>query len=98
MELDRSLARLLLRLALGLNLLVHGVVRVSVLGAFAGGMARDFSASLLFLGSVVAGCAPMTRFPARGSQAAVSPSAPRWCYEGRHWKGVESCAHQDAIS
>jgi len=47
MDVDRSLARALLRLALGLNLLLHGLVRVPILGKFAEGMAREFSATVL---------------------------------------------------
>ena len=47
MDLDRALARALLRLALGLNLVVHGLVRLRILQQFAGGMARDFSATIL---------------------------------------------------
>ncbi len=47
MDLDRSLARMLLRLALGLNLLVHGLVRVPALGKFADGMVQGFSATIL---------------------------------------------------
>ncbi len=46
-DLDRSLARALLRLALGLNLLVHGLVRVPALGKFADGLALDFSATIV---------------------------------------------------
>jgi hypothetical protein len=46
MDLDRWLARALLRLALGLNLLLHGLVRVPVLGKFAEGMAREYAALL----------------------------------------------------
>jgi len=41
MDIDRCLARALLRLALGLNLLLHGLVRVPILGKFAEGMARE---------------------------------------------------------
>jgi len=47
MDADRSLARALLRFALGLNLLLHGLVRVPVLGKFAEGMTREFSATVL---------------------------------------------------
>ena len=47
MDLDRSLARALLRLALGLNLLLHGLVRVPVLAKFADGMTREFAATVL---------------------------------------------------
>jgi thiosulfate dehydrogenase [quinone] large subunit len=44
---DRALARALLRLTLGVNLLVHGLVRVPKLILFADGMARDFGATFL---------------------------------------------------
>src|SRR2546427_13151886 len=44
---DRPLARALLRLTLGINLVVHGLVRVPKLAAFAGGMARDFQPTVL---------------------------------------------------
>ena len=47
MDLDRALARALLRLSLGVNLLVHGLVRVPHLRQFADGMARDFSSTVL---------------------------------------------------
>jgi thiosulfate dehydrogenase [quinone] large subunit len=47
MDFDRSLARALLRLALGVNLLMHGLVRLSKLRVFAEGMARDFSGTVL---------------------------------------------------
>ncbi len=60
-DLDRSLARALLRLALGLNLLVHGLVRVPALGKFADGLARDFSATVVPapLAHVFALCLPL---------------------------------------
>ena len=41
--LDRRLAYLLLRLTLGLNILLHGAVRVPALGAFVEGMVRQFT-------------------------------------------------------
>jgi len=47
MERDRSLARALSRISLGINLLMHGLVRLPSLGGFAQGMARDFSATML---------------------------------------------------
>jgi thiosulfate dehydrogenase [quinone] large subunit len=47
MDLDRALARVLLRLSMGFNLLLHGLVRLPMLGRFADGMARDFSATIL---------------------------------------------------
>jgi thiosulfate dehydrogenase [quinone] large subunit len=47
MDLDRALARALLRLALGVNLLAHGGVRVGILRHFAAGLVRDFSATFL---------------------------------------------------
>jgi thiosulfate dehydrogenase [quinone] large subunit len=47
MDLDRALARVLLRLSMGVNLLLHGLVRLPVLGKFADGMARDFSATVM---------------------------------------------------
>lgn len=47
MEGDRALARALLRLSLGINLLMHGFVRLPKLGGFAQGMVRDFSATML---------------------------------------------------
>jgi thiosulfate dehydrogenase [quinone] large subunit len=47
MDLDRALARALLRLSIGVNLLLHGLVRLPMLGKFADGMERDFSATIL---------------------------------------------------
>jgi thiosulfate dehydrogenase [quinone] large subunit len=47
MELDRSLAHAILRVALGLNLLVHGSVRIPALGKFVDGLVRDFSVTIL---------------------------------------------------
>jgi thiosulfate dehydrogenase (quinone) large subunit len=44
---DRALARVLLRLTVGVNLLVHGLVRVPNLILFADGMARDFGRAFL---------------------------------------------------
>jgi thiosulfate dehydrogenase (quinone) large subunit len=44
---DRGLARALLRLTLGINLVVHGLVRLPKLAAFAAGMARDFQPTIL---------------------------------------------------
>jgi thiosulfate dehydrogenase [quinone] large subunit len=44
---DRALARALLRLTLGINLLVHGLVRMPKLAAFAGAMVRDYGPTLL---------------------------------------------------
>jgi thiosulfate dehydrogenase [quinone] large subunit len=44
---DRALARALLRVTLGINLLVHGLVRVPKLAAFAGAMARDYGPTFL---------------------------------------------------
>ena len=44
---DRAVARALLRLTLGINLIVHGLVRVPKLTAFADGMARDFQPTIL---------------------------------------------------
>lgn len=44
---DRALARFLLRLTVGINLLVHGLVRVPRLSAFAAGMSRDFAPTFL---------------------------------------------------
>jgi thiosulfate dehydrogenase [quinone] large subunit len=44
---DRALARALLRVTLGVNLLAHGLVRVPKLILFADGMARDFGATFL---------------------------------------------------
>jgi thiosulfate dehydrogenase [quinone] large subunit len=41
--LDRRLAYLLLRLTLGINILLHGVVRLPALGAFAAGMVQQFA-------------------------------------------------------
>ena len=49
---DRALARALLRLTLGINLVVHGLVRVPKLTAFAEGMARDFQPTILPSGLV----------------------------------------------
>jgi thiosulfate dehydrogenase (quinone) large subunit len=37
---DRRLAYLLLRLTLGINMLLHGAVRLPALGAFAAGMVQ----------------------------------------------------------
>src|SRR5258708_4036347 len=47
MDLDRSLARALLRLWVGTNLLMHGLVRLPKLRGFAEGLARDFSGTVL---------------------------------------------------
>ena len=47
MDLDRALARALLRVSMGLNLLLHGLVRLPKLGEAADGMARGFSATIL---------------------------------------------------
>lgn len=47
MDLDRHLARALLRLAVGISLFMHGLVRLPKLGPFADGLARDFSATLM---------------------------------------------------
>jgi thiosulfate dehydrogenase (quinone) large subunit len=44
---DRALARALLRVTLGINLLVHGLVRVPKLATFAGAMVRDFGPTFL---------------------------------------------------
>ncbi len=44
---DRALARALLRLTLGINLLVHGLVRIPKLAAFAGAMVRDYGPTFL---------------------------------------------------
>jgi thiosulfate dehydrogenase (quinone) large subunit len=44
---DRALARALLRLTLGINLLVHGLVRIPKLSGFAAGLARDFEPTIL---------------------------------------------------
>jgi thiosulfate dehydrogenase (quinone) large subunit len=41
--LDRRLAYLLLRLTLGINILLHGVVRLPALGAFAEGTVQQFA-------------------------------------------------------
>jgi len=41
--LDRRLAYLLLRLTLGINMLLHGAVRLPALGAFAAGMVQQFA-------------------------------------------------------
>jgi thiosulfate dehydrogenase (quinone) large subunit len=41
--LDRRLAYLLLRLTLGINILLHGAVRLPALGAFAEGMVQQFT-------------------------------------------------------
>ena len=41
--LDRRLAYLLLRLTLGINILLHGAVRVPALGAFAAGLVQQFA-------------------------------------------------------
>lgn len=49
---DRALARALLRVTLGINLVVHGLVRVPRLTAFAEGMARDFQPTILPSGLV----------------------------------------------
>ena len=49
---DRALGRALLRLTLGINLVVHGLVRVPKLSAFAAGMARDFQPTILPSGLV----------------------------------------------
>ena len=49
---DRALGRALLRLTLGINLVVHGLVRVPKLSAFAAGMARDFQPTILPRGLV----------------------------------------------
>jgi uncharacterized membrane protein YphA (DoxX/SURF4 family) len=46
-RLDRRLAYLLLRLTLGLNILLHGAVRLPALGAFAAGMVQQFADSPL---------------------------------------------------
>ena len=51
---DRALGRALLRLTLGINLVVHGLVRVPKLSAFAAGMARDFQPTILPSGLVQA--------------------------------------------
>jgi thiosulfate dehydrogenase (quinone) large subunit len=40
---DRRLAYLLLRLTLGINMLLHGAVRLSALGAFAARMVQQFA-------------------------------------------------------
>jgi thiosulfate dehydrogenase [quinone] large subunit len=45
--LDRRLAYLLLRLTLGINMLLHGAVRLPALGAFAAGMVQQFADTLL---------------------------------------------------
>jgi hypothetical protein len=42
MELDRSLAHAILRVALGLNLLVHGSVRIPAWGRFVDGSTRSW--------------------------------------------------------
>ncbi len=52
MDFDRALARALLRLSMGVTLLLHGLVRLPMLGKFADGMARDFSATMLPAGLV----------------------------------------------
>jgi thiosulfate dehydrogenase [quinone] large subunit len=44
---DRALARALLRVTLGINLLVHGLARVPRLAAFAGAMVGDFGPTFL---------------------------------------------------
>jgi thiosulfate dehydrogenase (quinone) large subunit len=44
---DRALARALLRVTLGVNLVVHALVRMPKLILFADGMARDFGATFL---------------------------------------------------
>jgi thiosulfate dehydrogenase [quinone] large subunit len=44
---DRALARALLRVTLGINLLVHGLARVPRLAAFASAMAGDFGPTFL---------------------------------------------------
>jgi thiosulfate dehydrogenase [quinone] large subunit len=44
---DRALAHALLRVTLGINLIVHGLVRVPNLSGFAAGMAREFAPTLL---------------------------------------------------
>jgi thiosulfate dehydrogenase [quinone] large subunit len=49
---DRALARALLRLTMGINLIVHGLVRVPRLSEFAGGMAREFAPTILPTGLV----------------------------------------------
>jgi thiosulfate dehydrogenase (quinone) large subunit len=41
--LDRRLAYLLLRLTLGINMLLHGAVRLPALGAFTAGMVQQFA-------------------------------------------------------
>jgi thiosulfate dehydrogenase [quinone] large subunit len=51
-EKDRALAHALLRVTLGMNLMVHGLVRVPNLSGFAAGMARDFTPTLLPTGLV----------------------------------------------
>jgi thiosulfate dehydrogenase [quinone] large subunit len=45
--LDRRLAYLLLRLTLGINILLHGAVRLPALGAFAAGIMQEFADSPL---------------------------------------------------
>jgi thiosulfate dehydrogenase [quinone] large subunit len=49
---DRALARSLLRVTLGINLIVHGLVRVPKLSGFAAGMARDFEPTIVPTGLV----------------------------------------------
>ncbi len=61
MDLDRSLARMLLRLALGLNLLVHGLVRVPALGKFADGIVGSLVARHPLNSAAIAS----SQFPAR---------------------------------
>jgi thiosulfate dehydrogenase (quinone) large subunit len=45
--LDRRLAYLLLRLTLGINIMLHGVVRLPALGAFAEGTVQQFAGTPL---------------------------------------------------
>ncbi|MEM1044279.1 MAG: DoxX family protein [Bacteroidota bacterium] len=57
-RLDRRLAYGVLRLTLGVNILLHGLVRVGNLGGFADGLAEGFSETIL--------PAPLVRLSAYG--------------------------------
>ena len=63
--LDRRLAYLLLRLTLGINILLHGAVRLPALGAFAEGMVQEFADSRCrrWPSASLGCCCPFWRLP-----------------------------------
>src|SRR5258708_36899296 len=52
--LDRRLAFAFLRFTLGLNILMHGAVRLPILSAFVGGLVKEFARTPLPAGAVEA--------------------------------------------